>query len=120
MADSVYYTGTSGVRRMTAANWEAVGVKGQRTVSWNAGNGWAVPVGDLSAGARKYIEDNAEALDMVVMSEHTRSPQAARPTVIATPLVGYPDTPNRAVNLGVGAATAGGEVAPVEEDGATT
>ncbi len=115
MADAVYYTGSPNARRMTAADWERVGVKGQRTTVWNRGNEWSVPTGDLSAAALKYIEANAEDLSMVVMSENTRSAKAARPTAVEAIVRGYPDTPLPFVQRGVGAGTAGGDVAPIDE-----
>lgn len=48
------------VRQITTAEWKKAGVEDQKTVIWNADNGFQVPVSDLNEAALKLLEKDDE------------------------------------------------------------
>lgn len=53
---TVKYTGSAGVREITAAQWKSAGIEGQRAVEWNAGNDYTLPKSDFSAEALEVLK----------------------------------------------------------------
>lgn len=67
--EHIKYLGTSDVRIITGAEWEAAGVKGQATTRWDHMNGWTVPAADLSDEARTLLATD-EAFSTFEGAEH--------------------------------------------------
>jgi len=47
-------------REITSSQWKRAGVEDQKTVVWNHGNDFRVPIGDFNADALKLLEGDSE------------------------------------------------------------
>lgn len=51
------YVGTANRRKISAADWNSIGVEDQKQVVWDKDNKFTVPVSDLQPGAVKYLDE---------------------------------------------------------------
>lgn len=111
-----YVGGVPGInseRVISAKDFAAAGVKGQKTVRWNAKNGYTVSQDDLSAEALDLLRAD-EGLAFI---DEDAKGKAANPEYVGPAIVGYPG--GRAPDTLVGSVgTTGGT--PTTPGGSTT
>lgn len=117
--DNVIYVGTATIRQVTQEEWDAAGVTGQKSVRWFPGNGYSVPLSDLTEGAQNILRADgyfifpgsgqAEAVDRVRkmgidaladpnMPEEVKNP--ANPNEIQQANVGNPKSSGGGLSAG--------------------
>lgn len=55
MSENVIYVGTATIRQVTREEWDGAGVANQATVRWFPGNGYSVPLSDLTEAAQNIL-----------------------------------------------------------------
>jgi hypothetical protein len=82
--DVLVYTGGATTRKMSAADWEGVGIK-QADVVWNWKNKKRVEVKDLSDEAIDFLIENHPTEFRVVKAAEVKEQDAAAPSPRPTP-----------------------------------
>jgi hypothetical protein len=83
MTKYVKYIGTSHWREITGKEWAALDPPVEnRTLRWDAANGWTIPADLISEHAWPYIEADAE---LVVIDKDYRTPESTEDSAPADP-----------------------------------